>query len=99
MSDPRDSKAPKKLDSIGQIATYDPPGWISTEELEDELFRATVTDTVGGRREDDFGLLDAYLAETERMESECEYRRALLRLLSTLRPQVAHLLGGPHVSP
>jgi len=99
MSDLEGPEAPEKMDSTGQVPTYDPPDWISTDELEGELFGAAVTDTAGGRREDDFGLLDDYLGETERMESECEYRWALLRLPSTRRPQVAQLPGGPHVSP
>jgi hypothetical protein len=71
---------------------YKPPGWLSTEELEQELFSAIVTDSVP-RAKANFERIDVYFARDE-PETEIEYRRSLLRLLADLRPQLAELVGG-----
>lgn len=73
---------------------YEPPGWLSTEELEQELFAATVSDSNLPRADAQFGGIDAYFAADE-PETEVQYRRSLLRLLADLRPQLAELVGGP----
>jgi hypothetical protein len=73
---------------------YEPPGWLSTEELEQELFRAIVAETRLPPAQARFEKIDAYFAADE-PETEIQYRRSLLRLLADLRPQLAELVGGP----
>jgi hypothetical protein len=73
---------------------YEPPGWLSTEELEHELFLAVVTDSSRTRAQARFRRIDDYFAADKR-ETELQYRRSLLRLLADLRPQLAELVGGP----
>jgi hypothetical protein len=74
---------------------YEPPGWLSTEKLEEELFAAVVTESRLPRANAWFERIDAYFARDE-PETEPRYRRSLLRLLADLRPHLAELLGGPH---
>lgn len=73
---------------------YEPPGWLSTEELEQEIFRAVVAETRLPAAQARFKQIDAYFAGDE-PEPEAQYRRSLLRLLADLRPQLAELVGGP----
>ena len=80
-----------------QPVDCDPVGWISTEQLEDELFNAIMMDSSPGGDEEseDFEEVDDYLDGDEECEGEAEQRRSALRLLTTLRPRIAELLGGP----
>jgi len=94
MSDKIHKQKSEQPGPTGQSAEYDPPGWISTEELEEELFAAAVADSNGARAEVDFERIDAYFA-ADHTETEAEYQRSLLRLIADLRPQLAELLGGP----
>ncbi len=73
---------------------YEPPDWLSTEDLEHELLCAAVADSRSLQPEDRFERLDAYFA-ADSDETEAQYRRSLLRLLADFRPQLAELLGGP----
>ncbi len=73
---------------------YEPPGWLSTEELEHELFLAVVADSNRPRAQARFQRIDDYFA-ADNPETEAQYRRSLLRLLADLRPQLAELVGGP----
>ncbi|MFP5235948.1 MAG: hypothetical protein ACLGSD_08585 [Acidobacteriota bacterium] len=74
----------------------DPPGWMSTSELEDELFTAILEESSAASVNGDdgrFRAMDTYFAGDD-YETEGERRRSLLRLLSRIRPQLADLLGG-----
>lgn len=97
MSNDRDAQSRTNPDSSGKPVSYKPPGWLSTDGLEQELFLAVVTDSNDPRAEGNFQRIDAYFAADE-PEMELQYRRSLLRLLADLRPQVAELLGGPRNS-
>ena len=77
-----------------ELIEYEPPGWLSTEELEHELFLAVVADSNRPRAQAKFQRIDDYFA-ADKPETELQYRRALLRLLSDLRPRLAELVGGP----
>ena len=77
-----------------ESSDYEPPGWLSTEELEDELFLAVVADSNRPRAQARFQRIDDYFA-ADKPETEVQYRRSLLRLLADLRPQLAELIGGP----
>lgn len=80
-----------------QVKKYDPPGWMSTSDLEDELFNAIreKLSTAGADRdEDDFAEVDDYFAGDDN-ENETEQRRSILWLLGKFRPQLTELLGGP----
>jgi hypothetical protein len=74
-----------------------PAGWLSTEQLEDELFDAAVQAT----RENASATLaalariDAYFAKDGRSMSEKQHRESLLELLRLLRPHLAELLAEP----
>jgi hypothetical protein len=83
----------EQADVVGQTANFNPPRWMSTEELEDELAAAAIADC-GTCAEVDFARIDAFLA-ADRAETESEYRCSVVRLLSDPRPQVAELIGGP----
>lgn len=76
----------------GQVFT--PPGWLSVDELEDLLMAA-----IDANRDDKTGsltVIDEYFAGDETFEGS-EYKRALLRLLGLLWPNLADLLGGTPV--
>lgn len=76
----------------GQVFT--PPGWLSVDELEDLLMAA-----IDAHQGDESGALaeiDEYFAGDGTFERP-EYRRALLRLLRLLWPNLAELLGAPPV--
>jgi hypothetical protein len=73
---------------------YEPPGWLSTEELEHELFLAVVADSNLPRAQTRLQRIDDYFA-ADKPETEVQYRRSLLRLLAGLRPLLAELVGGP----
>ncbi len=73
---------------------YEPPGWLSTEEIEHELLLAVVADFNRPRAQARFQRIDDYFA-ADNPETEAQYRRSLLRLLADLRPQLAELVGGP----
>jgi hypothetical protein len=80
-----------------QVKTYDPVGWISTSDLEDELFHGIRAESLSSARVGgyggDFAEIDDYFAGGDN-ETETEQRRSLLRLLGKVRPQLAELLGG-----
>ena len=94
MSNDANHQRPANGDAAGDSIHYEPPGWLSTDELEHELFLAVVGDSKISQAETRFQRIDSYFAADE-PETELEYRRSLLRLLAGLRPQVAELLGGP----
>jgi hypothetical protein len=94
MSNDTNHQRPANRDPLGESIHYEPPGWLSTEELELELFLAVVGDSKVPQVEDKFQRIDAYFG-ADAPETELEYRRSLLRLLAGLRPQVAELIGGP----
>jgi hypothetical protein len=77
-----------------QPVNCDPPAWLSTGELENELLTAIYQATVENTAELAPALAEAddYFARDEE-ESSAEYRRSLLRHLSHFRPQLADLLG------
>jgi hypothetical protein len=77
-----------------QTMEYDPPGWITTDELETELWNAIMEDSSGSCDEDEvFEEIEDTLDDGD-YEDEAEQRRSTLRLLSDMRPQLAELLGG-----
>jgi hypothetical protein len=94
MSNDKDAQQRANPGPAREPVGYEAPGWLSTEELEQELFMAVVGDTISPRAEADFQRIDAYFTADE-PETEVEYRHSLLRLLVGLRPQLAELLGGP----
>ena len=96
MDDTRDRDAEDGKEQL-QPADCDPVGWMTTEELEAELFNAIMADSSAtiDEESEEFGEVDDYLDGDEEFEDEAEQRRSTLSLLATLRPQLAELLGGP----
>lgn len=94
MSNDRNQRRRTTPGAAGEPNHYEAPGWLTTSDLEQELFWAVVTDSRSHQPEDRFRRLDAYFA-ADRDETERQYRRSLLRLLADFRPQLAELLGGP----
>jgi hypothetical protein len=94
MSDNKDAKRRTNPRTARESDDYEPPGWLSTEELEQELFLAVVSESHRPRAQARFQRIDAYFARDE-PQTELQYRRSLLRLLADLRPQLAELVGGP----
>ena len=80
-----------------QLMENDPVDWITTEDLDGELFNAVIADSSASRDEEseDFEDIDEYLGDDEEYADEAEQRRSTLGLLATLRPQLAELLGAP----
>lgn len=94
MSNDQNQRRRTNSRAAGEPAQYEPTGWLSTDELEQELFLAVVADSRSLRPEERFRRLDDYFA-ADLDENELQYRRSLLRLLAEFRPQLAELLGGP----
>jgi hypothetical protein len=94
MHDPAHKPQNRNHDRTDKIAAFEVPQWLSTDEIEEELFLAAVGDSNSTRTEADFARIDAYFA-ADRTETEAEYRRSLVRLLADLRPQFAELIGCP----
>jgi hypothetical protein len=96
VDDTRDRDAEDGNEQL-QPADCDPVGWMTTDELEAELFNAIMADSSASSDEEseDFEGVDDYLDGDEECEDEVEQRRSTLRVLATLRPQLAELLGGP----
>ncbi|MGA8672002.1 MAG: hypothetical protein WB679_19140 [Terracidiphilus sp.] len=71
-------------------------GWLSTDQLEDELFDAAVQATMNNPNGTAAALaeIDAYFAK-DGDDPEKQHRQSLLRLLRLLRPNLAELLGEP----
>ena len=94
MSNDQNQRRRTNSRAAGEPAQYEPPDWLSTDDLEQELFLAVVGDSKSLQAEDRFRRLDDYFA-ADLDETELQYRRSLLRLLADFRPQLAELLGGP----
>jgi hypothetical protein len=78
-----------------QSMEYDPPDWITTEQLEIELWNAIMDDSSGSCDDDEaYDEIEDTLDDDD-FDDKDEQRRATLRLLSIMRPQLAELLGGP----
>lgn len=71
-----------------------PVGWLSTDQLEDELFDAAVQATINIPNATAAALaeIDAYFAK-DGDDPEMRHRQSLLGLLQLLRPNLAELLG------
>jgi hypothetical protein len=94
MFEDKDANQRINAQSARKFIAYEPPGWLSTEELEQELLMAVVADSNLPRDKALFEHIDGYFAADE-PETESQYRHSLLRLLADLRPQLAELVGGP----
>jgi hypothetical protein len=81
---------------LTQVETPNPAGWLSTEQLEDELFDAALEDMMSNPKSAAAALaqIDAYFARGGDV-GETQHRQSLLRLLGLLRPNLAELLGEP----
>ena len=90
----RDAKRSANPHAARESIDYEPPGWLSTEELEHELFLAVIADSNIPRAEARFQRIDDYFA-ADKPETEVQYRRSLLRLRADLRPLLAELVGDP----
>lgn len=79
-----------------QPESLTPAGWLSTQQLEDELFDAALEETMSNPVPAAAALaqIDAYFAKVNGGEEE-QHRQSLLRLLGLLRPNLAQLIGEP----
>ncbi len=79
-----------------QAKSSHPAAWVSTEQLEDELFAAAVQATTENASATRAALarIDAYFAK-DGDGSEKQRRQSLLGLLRLLRPNLAELLAEP----
>lgn len=88
-SEPRYTAAPR----------YDPPEWISTEQLDTDLLNAIIEDTPRYADEDiddyDDGFDESLDVENDEEDDEEEHRRSTFTLLVGMRPLLGELLGGP----
>jgi hypothetical protein len=93
MSNDQNQRRRSNPGAAGEPVHYEAPGWLSTDDLEQELLLAVVADSRSLCPEERFRRLDDYFA-ADLEENEHQYRRSLLRLLADFRPQLAELLGG-----
>lgn len=98
MSNHKQGEGKREPNVAGRPVDCYPPCWMSTQELEDQVFEAAVADSSAGRADADFGRIDAYLA-ADHSETDGDYRRTLIDLLADLRPLLADLLGVPRTKP
>ena len=86
--------------SITPAETGNPAGWLSTDQLEDELSDAAVQATMNNPNATAaaLGQIDAYFAK-DGDDPENQHRQSLLGLLRLLRPNLAELLGEPSTLP
>lgn len=97
MSNDQNQQRRTNSDAARESVSYETPGWLSTDDLEQELLLAVVADSRSLYPEERFRRLDDYFA-ADLDENELQYRRSLLRLLADFRPQLAELLGGPRAN-
>ncbi len=85
---------------LTQAECGSPVGWLSTEQLEDELFDAAIRATMDNPNATTAALdqIDAYFAKDDD-RGEKRHRQSLLGLLRLLRPNLAELLGEPSSLP
>lgn len=62
MSNDRNHQRRTNPGAAGEPIHYEAPGWLSTSDLEQELFLAVVADSRSLQPEDRFRRLDAYFA-------------------------------------
>lgn len=79
---------------LPQVESLSPACWLSTDQLENELFDAVVQATVDAPNTTTVALdrIDAYFAK-DGDDPEKQHRQSLLELLRLLRPNLAELLG------
>ena len=94
MSNDQNQRRRNNPGAAGESIHYEAPDWLSTSDLEQELFLAAVADSRNLCPDERFRRLDDYFA-ADLEETESQYRRSLVRLLADFRPQLAELLGGP----
>ena len=81
---------------LTQTESLIPAGWLSTQQLEDELFDAALEETMSNPVPAAAALaqIDTYFAKVNGGGEE-QHRQSLLRLLGLLRPNLAELFGEP----
>ena len=81
---------------LTEVESGIPVGWLSTEQLEDELYDAAVQATLDDTSATTSALaqIDAYFAK-DGDDPEKQHRQSLLGLLRLVRPNLAELLGEP----
>jgi hypothetical protein len=79
---------------LTQAESGSPAAWLSTDQLEDELFDAVIQATMNdlGATTAALAQIDAYFAR-DGADPEEQHRQSLLELLRLLRPNLAELLG------
>src|SRR5271165_1721815 len=81
-----------------EVQRDDPPGWVSTDLLETELWNSIMEDTPGCTDEeiDNYDdSLDEFPDEEDEEEDEEEKRQSIFTMLVGMRPLLGELLGGP----
>jgi len=89
MHDGHQGRSRKK--NQGQL--FRPPSWLSTDDLEEELLRATQASA--GEADEARAIIDEYFSGDDAFEPEPQQWKILLWLLSLLRPCLADLLSCP----
>lgn len=77
-----------------QEQMFNPPAWLSTEELEDELLHAIHANP---EEQTALSIVDEYFVGDDAFEPEPQHRQVMLWLLSLFWPRLADLLGCPPV--
>src|ERR1017187_9598104 len=100
MNVPEDPDSETTVEEGQSSPSYTPPDWISTDQLDTELWNAIMEDSRGNatvepeNREEEF---DVWLDEEDLDSSEAEQRESSFNLLIDIRPLLGKLLGAPTV--
>jgi hypothetical protein len=98
MDEPEDRDSETTIADKEPIPRYDPPDWITTEELDVELFNGIMEDSSGSAMDetgDWESEPDDFLEAEDIYASEAERRQSAFNLLIGMRPLLGELLGGP----
>jgi hypothetical protein len=98
MDEPEDPDNETTIAEQQPIARYNPPGWITTDQLETELWNAIMEDTSGSAKDETEDWNDEpgeCFEEEDIYSSEAEQRQSTFNLLIGMKPLLGELLGGP----
>jgi hypothetical protein len=100
MNVPEDPDSETTVEEGQPSPSYTPPDWISTDQLDTQLWNAIMEDTRGNATDEPENWkeeFDVCLDEEDLDSSEAEQRQSSFNLLIDMRPLLGELLGGPTI--
>ena len=100
MNEPEDPANETTVEMDQPRPSYTPPDWISTDQIDTELWNAIMEDTRSAATEEPENWNEEFnvrLDDEDLDSSEAEQRQETFDLLIGMRPLLGELLGGPTV--